>query len=317
MLSVIVVDYNSIKNTLSYIRELSKKMTSDGDIHYIIVDNYSEIDDLCAKKEYAREFKGSQKLKLQDTCEFEGRCVKKYSFGTKKLTYISSGENAGYAKGNNLGMRLSQKLYGDDYYLISNNDIDVPEIFDFSRIKKIFDNIESVSVIGPKIVGTDGEPQSPNRKPEAFGNLVMTYLSMATHDKLFKWNDVDYTGKSGVCYRVMGSFMFLRASAMAETGMFDENTFMFAEEMILSERLLRHGYLTYFYNDLTVVHAHGESVDKVADRSEPLRWAHESVSYYFKEYRGTSKAMLSFGRFVCNLYIKLYKLKKKMAARRT
>ena len=308
MLSVIVVDYNSIEKTLSYIKDLSGKMTAPGDIHYIIVDNYSEIADLETK---------ADTLKLTGTDEFEGKKVKTYaSQEESSVTYIAAGDNLGYAKGNNLGMRLSSKLFGDDYYLISNNDIEIPESFDFSIIKKKFDNITSIAVIGPKVVGTDGKPQSPNKKPSAFGNLVATYLSMATHDKFFKWDDVDYTDESKLCYRIMGSFMFLRASAMKEVGMFDENTFMFAEEMILSERMIRHGYLTYFFNDLTVIHAHGETIDKLADRSDPVKWSHDSVSYYFKKYRNTGGAMLLLGNITCNLYIKLYKLKKKSRIRK-
>lgn len=315
MLSVIVVDYNSIEKTLRYIRDISKKLVADGDIHYIIVDNRSDIKDLCGNHKYSHCFSGKEKLKRKEDEEFEGKRVVRYSFGGKSLTYISAGDNLGYAKGNNLGIRLSEKLFGDEYYLVSNNDIEISDTFDFGMIKRIFDRNSAVAVIGPKIVGLDGEPQSPNRKPTAFGNLVMTYLSMATHDKIFKWNDVDYTGESKTCYRVMGSFMFIRASAMAEAGMFDENTFMFAEEMILSERLLRCGYLTYFYNGLSVIHAHGESVGKVADRSEPIKWAHESLTYYFKTYRKTSVVLLWLGKATCGLYIKLYKLKKKIASR--
>ncbi|WP_027209450.1 glycosyltransferase family 2 protein [Butyrivibrio hungatei] len=315
MLSVIVVDYNSIEKTLKYIRDISKKLIVDGDIHYIIVDNHSDVENLCENHKYSHCFSGKEKLTHKKSDEFEGKRVSRYSFGGKSLTYISAGENLGYAKGNNLGMRLSEKLFGDEYYLVSNNDIEISDTFDFGRIKGIFDRNTAIAVIGPKIVGLDGEVQSPNRKPTAFGNLVMTYLSMATHDKIFKWNDVDYTDESKICYRVMGSFMLIRASAMSEVGMFDEKTFMFAEEMILSERLLRCGYLTYFYNGLSVIHAHGESVDKLEDRSEPVRWAHESLSYYFKEYRKTSEIIIRFGRVVCGLYIKLYKLKKKIASR--
>ena len=94
--------------------------------------------------------------------------------------------------------------------------------------------------------------------------------------------------------------------------MFDENTFMYAEEMILSERLKRHGYQVYFCNDIEVIHAHGDSVNKVEDRSEPVKWSHESISYYFGKYRGTSEVVLFLGRLTCNLYLFIYRLKNKM-----
>lgn len=304
MLSVIVVDYRSLGKTIKYISELTNQIVSDEDIHFIIVDNYSENTDLCVIED--------NNLKYVGVTNELGKRLYHYEINGKEVVYVYSGGNVGYAKGNNLGMRVSELLFKDAYYLVSNNDIAIENAIDISLIQRIFDNMPSVAVIGPKVIGLDGIPQSPNRKPDAFGNLVLTYFSMATHDKLFKWNDVDYTGESKICYRVMGSFVFLRASAMADVGMYDENTFMFAEEMILSERMLKRGYETYFYDDITVIHVHGESVDRIADRSEPVKWSHESVSYYFREYRDTSRILLAIGNLTCKIYIALYRFKKEM-----
>ncbi|MBO4458954.1 MAG: glycosyltransferase family 2 protein [Butyrivibrio sp.] len=306
MLSIIVVDYNSIEKTLGYISHLREKIRCKGEIHFIVVDNYSNINDI-------NMFVSGDKYDPVETLDFEGKPVKVYSFANSKLVYISSGENAGYAKGNNLGMRFSKEYFSDEYYLVSNNDIEISKCFDFEEIKDIFDKNFDVAVIGPRIVGLDGVPQSPCNKPSAFGNLVMWHLSMATHDKLFKWNDVDYTKESKKCYRVMGSFMFMRAKAAHEANLFDENTFMYAEEMILSERLLRHGYHVFFYDELTVIHAHGESTGKIADPTIPVEWTFKSLCYYFEKYRNTSKAVLFIGKIVNRMYITLYKVKKRMS----
>lgn len=304
MLSVIVVDYKSLDRTIKYVEMLTNQIKLQQDVHYIVVDNYCENGDLCVASDCDIKAMG-----------IEYKCDKKiyrYEINGNDLVYIYSGGNMGYANGNNLGIKVSNELFGDDYYLVSNNDIEIHDPIDFKIIKDIFDGNGSIAVIGPKVIGLDGIPQSPNMKPTAFGNLFLTYLSMATHDRLFKWNDVDYTGESKICYRVMGSFMFLKASAVTEVGMFDENTFMYAEEMILSERLKRHGYQVYFCNDIEVIHAHGDSVNKVEDRSEPVKWSHESISYYFGKYRGTSEVVLFLGRLTCNLYLFIYRLKNKM-----
>ena len=56
----------------------------------------------------------------------------------------------------------------------------------------------------------------------------------------------------------MGCFMFLRMSAINNIGMFDENIFMYTEDIDLTRRIHKK-YKTMFWPEVTIVHAHKRS----------------------------------------------------------
>lgn len=292
MYSLIIVEYSSIVKTIECIRQYSNMINDWNFIHPIIVDNSPSREAIqVLEKKFGKATK-VENLKLPDVFSYDS------PYG--KIIYCYVGENLGYAKGNNLGTEIADKLYSDEFYIISNNDVVLKDVFDCNVIKKIFDEKLDVAVIGPRVIGLDGKEQSPHKKANAFSYLITNYWFKLWP---FRWKvDYDYTGVSKYCYRVMGSFMIIRAKAFCEAGRFDPKTFMFAEEMILSERLVRINYKNYFYNDITVVHEHGASVKKAATAIRSEQWAFESCCYYFKTYRGTSKMLISFAKLNFEVY---------------
>ena len=61
---------------------------------------------------------------------------------------------------------------------------------------------------------------------------------------------------------ISGAFMFLRAEAVAKTGLLDEEFFMFGEDIDYSYRLLNAGYNNYYFPDAEIIHFKGESTKK-------------------------------------------------------
>ena len=172
--------------------------------------------------------------------------------------------------------------------------------FDEKVFTDIFESDDSIAVIGPKVIGLDSKPQSPHKRVTSFKRLIAYYWFCRWP---FRWKpDYDYDGNSKICYRVMGSFMIIKADLFRQAGCFDPNTFMFCEEPILSERLLQIGAKTYFYNDWTVVHAHGETVKNTANQLRAEQWAFESCCYYYRKYIGTHKLIISAAKLNFWLY---------------
>lgn len=304
MLSVIIVDYNSLEDTIEYIKSVENMMIIKGSLNFIIVDNYAV--DGASPQQLNESFIPVDNKKILEMNVF------RYHYNNCNVVYVQAGGNVGYARGNNIGIKISKEIYNDDYFLISNNDIVIPQKINFDIFIDIFDTKKNIAVIGPQIIGLDGKPQSPHKKVSAFNFLVKKYWSMATHN-LVPWdNDLDYSNENKICYRVMGSFMIIKSNCIYDAGLFDENTFMYAEEMILSERLENKGYYTYFYNDVVVIHNHGKTVNKTKDMSLPLRWSFDSIYYYYLRYRKTSHIILMLGKLNFNLFILMYKIKKKL-----
>lgn len=62
--------------------------------------------------------------------------------------------------------------------------------------------------------------------------------------------------------------MLIKSDVMDEVGYFDENAFLYAEELILSEKFLEKGYKTGYYPDAWVRHVHGFSIEDLENRKK-------------------------------------------------
>lgn len=303
MFSLVVVDYNSINRTLEFINSFIES-TSNNKFQIILVDNYIKDDESITRtvKNIKRWWIESESLSVNEFFYDNKDSLEMMSFLTGRfpifqfrknnidLLYAVPLNNLGYAKGNNLGALLDRYFFHSKYLIISNNDIEFPQQVKIEEFEKIFKTNKDIAVIGPKVIGLDGEPQSPHKKISAFSQLILYHWVKGWPFK--KKLDYDYTNESKVVYRVMGSFMLVDSDAFFRVGGFDPHTFLFAEEPILSEKLLKIGKRCYFFNDLTVVHAHGVSVKKNNSVIKAETMSFESNYYYFKNYRNTSKGLL-------------------------
>ena len=84
------------------------------------------------------------------------------------------------------------------------------------------------------------------------------------------------------------SFLMVEAEAFFRAGMFDENTFLYAEENILSERLGTIGKGCWFNPSVQVVHEHGSTVNEHLRNKESALMQFRSMAYYYMHYKGYS-----------------------------
>ena len=98
--------------------------------------------------------------------------------------------------------------------------------------------------------------------------------------------------------------MLLRNEAMEKSDCMDERTFLYSEEDILAERLLKYGYYAY-YDPATKV-KHNESSSMHTLTLEQIRKkdkeASKSRTLYFREYLGYNNFLILLinlvGRFI-------------------
>ncbi len=302
MFAIVIVDYNTIEDTLKYIEQSILKIQSTGKLHFVIVDNGNRTD---TKEKIHRAY--GDKNKIDYICEKE---VEIFELAQTDVAICYAQSNLGYAKGNNLGLKVSEKLFGNNYALISNNDIIVQDIIELDEIERIFEQNKNIAVIGPRIIGRDGKVQNPHRYISSYKDLLFYYWSMALLNCFRNYlDDVDYKDKSGYCDWVMGCFTFLDCRKVKEVGYFDENTFLYYEEQILSKKLERHKYTNYYYKDITVIHNHGATVKKNVSRLTNVRITFNSACYYYQNYRGVSAKFICLAKANFIIYTGIYKFK--------
>lgn len=317
MYTLILVDYNSIDATTEYIARCWEALGETGASHVVIVENGSNEgipEKLSAL--YGNCTMGQLTGIEQTVCRFRTE--------NQDICYCYSGENMGYARGNNLGAKIAKALWEDPFYIISNNDLVFKKPMDLSVTDRLFEQAPAVGVIGPQVTTPDGVSQSPQAWAPAFRRLIVNYwrrfvAAFLSGKKksaylLRHCCDVVIDASSGPCAWVSGCFFFVRANAFHKVEMFDEHTFLYAEEMILSRRMEAAGYKVWFCRELEIIHNHAQTTKKSISVMKGRELDFRAVLYYYKTYTKTSQAVLTFAnwnfavyKFIFNGFQKLRK----------
>jgi GT2 family glycosyltransferase len=188
--------------------------------------------------------------------------------------------NAGYAAGNNIGIRYAIQ-HGYQYTWILNSDV---LLTDPNVLKVMVERAEAdvhVGVVGPLIVSRDDTEVGPYLyRPTLWRSTLGIFA-----DKKSRMNHIH---KAGRVYRVYGCCMLLKNEAMEKCDCMDERTFLYSEEDILAERLLKYGYYAYYEPKTKVKHNESSSMrtltmDQIRKKDKEVS---KSRTLYYKEYLG-------------------------------
>lgn len=218
---------------------------------------------------------------------------------------VLAAENGGYARGNNLGARWLRENVHPTQILFTNDDVVITSVSVVEALAEAAAKNPKIGAIGPEVVGMDGIRQSPEPYIGLWDRYVWMYLS-TPFISLARKRDrfgLDYPTRAGEGphYKLSGSFFLVNADAFFEAGLFDEHTFLYAEENIMAERFSRIGRCCWFLPCVQVVHEHGKTVDGHMSKRAKALLQYDSMAYYYTEYKG-------YSRFVTLLVRLFYRL---------
>lgn len=318
MYSLIIVDFNSIRKTVEYIEACKSAMGEEGSSHVVIVQNGDPTLDLDV-------LTGCYGQADPNPIMIAGKTVLTFRSGFQTIAYCASNENLGYAKGNNLAATIAFELWNDPYYIISNNDLAFSEKLDLQIANQLFDNNPDIGIIGPQVVTPEGEIQSPRRWISAGKKLIASYwlsgfsgifgsrFRSRVYDQFGR--DIAFQAESDYYAWVAGCFMIIRAKAFHDAGMFDEHTFLYAEEPILAKRFERIQSRVYFCRELKVIHAHGATTANHLKMMQMNKIDFMSNYYLYKTYMHTSPVVLFCSKLSFRLFMFLLSMKAKLHRR--
>jgi GT2 family glycosyltransferase len=262
-LSVIILNYNvryfleqcviSVQNALE---------TIEGEI--IVIDNNSS----------------------DDSCE-----MMKQRFPNVKL--IQNNENIGFPKGNNIGVSQAK----GEYICILNPDTVVAEDT-FIKVLAFVPKQSNLGIVGVKLIDGTGNflPESKRGIPTPFvaftkvTGLYKLFPRSRTFGKYYAQHlDENQTGKVAI---LVGAFMFMKRDLYLEVGGFDEDCFMYSDDIDLSYRVLKEGKSNYYFHETTVIHYKGESTIKDGIYMKRFQ---EAMQFFYKKHY---KASLVFSLFM-------------------
>jgi GT2 family glycosyltransferase len=168
-------------------------------------------------------------------------------------------ENKGMGGGNNAGMRVANGRY----YLLLNSDAWVVDD-GLERLVAYADEHPEAAVVGPRLLNTDGTLQRSVRAEPTLWRLATEYLfirKLAPRSRLL--NPLYAGGFAHDAERevdwLYGPALLVRRDAVDAVGLFDEEFFMFSEEVDWMTRFRRAGWTVRFYPGAEVVHVGGAS----------------------------------------------------------
>lgn len=193
--------------------------------------------------------------------------------------FIQNQKNAGYAAGNNIGIRYAID-HGYEFSLIINNDLKIVDARFMEKMVQICDADVQVACVGPKILDINGIPVPPYCERPTLHSLTLGIVQE-------KKKRSKYIDKPRTVYRVFGCCMLLRNSAMAAVDCMDERTFLYYEEHILTERLSAKEYTTFYNPKASIVHLESSTVNQEhsGKNLSKIKIKLHSMELYLSEYR--------------------------------
>jgi GT2 family glycosyltransferase len=218
-----------------------------------------------------------------------------------QVRFVDAKANVGFGKANNLGAKKAK----GEYLLLLNSDT---LIFD-NAIKESLDNLKKLSDVGVyscKLLNADKTVQASGGHFPTFGNVFawqffiddlpfIGSLIPSFHPQLSSYNrnrQMDW---------ITGAFMIIPKDVYDQVDGFDENIFMYTEEMELCFRLRKLGYKTVYQISPSIIHLGGASGGSVFALTSEIK----NMIYFWKKHK--PKWQLPFIKFffLCGSLLRL------------
>ena len=235
-LSIIIINYKSAHHILTCIESIYKE-THKHSFEIIVVDNDSGDDS-------------------------EDKIRNSYP----AIKWFQSGYNAGFARANNIGIRAAS---GEDILILNGDTIILESALDktIDHFKKKKDAVAcGVQLLNPdenhQISGAYFKKGGLNLLlPLPYLGRLVRYLGQKLKTKIPSVKSV--SSEQEVDW-IVGAFIMVKKSVLEKSGLFDEDFFMYAEEIEWCSRLRKQGKL-YLFQEPKVIHIGGGTSDNYYD----------------------------------------------------
>ncbi len=215
------------------------------------------------------DFTTGTEIIVVDNASTDKTVSKIKKFG-KKVKFIETGANLGFSAGINVG---AKKATGE-YLLFVNPDTKFKS-GNIEDMISVFDNNIDAGVVGGRMQAADGHVEKSTGK--FFGVLASILIAAGLDEKLGVRRS---PGKIEKVDFVSGGFMMVKAELFRKLGGFDENLFMYVEDMELCFRARLSGYSTYFVPSVVVTHIGQGS----SNRAFAIKNIFRGVLYFHKKH---------------------------------
>jgi hypothetical protein len=229
----------------------------------------------------------STEIIVVDNASSDGTCeLVRDQFPTVHL--LQTGENLGFAKANNAGIRASR----GEYICLINSDVNVPSNC-LQQVTDYISNHPDIGMLGPQMLGPDGNVERSSMRFPTLWNCFCRALaldSLLPKSKVFGGQLMrDFNHNQVADVEVLnGWFWVVRREALDQVGLLDERFFIYGEDIDWSKRFHMRGWRVVFYPGASALHYGGAS-----SSNAPVRFFIEqrkaSLQYWEKHHSPTAR----------------------------
>lgn len=238
-------------------------MASQPDLSIIIL-NY-KMDGLvknCLKSIYSHAPKANVEVIVVDN-NSQDHCERMVTNHFPQARFIQTGDNYGYAKGNNIGI---QQATGRHILLVNPDVVFLDPVFD--EIIELMDKHETVGMATVQLRSPDGSIQPGAWRFHTIATPLYQRIRLLRDSRLgqsaiqeFEMKDWNREDSRPVDW-VQGSCMIIRREALKDIGLLDEDFFMYFTDVDWCRRCWDAGWKVYYFARPKVIHYyHRESAE--------------------------------------------------------
>jgi GT2 family glycosyltransferase len=218
------------------------------------------------------------------------------------LILIQTGENLGFAGGNNVGIKYALAKDDFEYVWLLNNDAVVDKEA-LTEMVKLAESDEEISVVGSKLLYYY-KPDTIQALGGKINKWLGTLKQIANLEKdNGQWN------KEFEVEQVAGTSMLIKESVIKEAGLMDENYFLYWEDVNWCLRIKRLGWKLFYCPKSKVWHKEGGTVgykspvsDYYSTRNNLILW-----KKFFRSYLPIVFIILFVGKIINRIKRKQFK----------
>ena len=281
-LSIIIINYKSAHHVLACIESIYKE-TQKYSFEIIVVDNDSA--------------DGSQE-KICSTFP--------------NIIWIQSGYNAGFARANNIGIRQS---IGENILILNADTIILENAVD--KTIDLFKTKNDAVASGVQLLNPDGTHQISGAYfikgglnfllPLPYLGRFIRYMGYKLKSKIPSIKSVPEDQEVDW---IVGAFIIVKKSVLEKAGLFDEDFFMYVEEIEWCSRLRKQGKL-YLFSSPKVIHLLGGSSSEyydISDKEKGINIANKKGGQIIISNLLRVRKQYGIGWFMFNFFIYLFEL---------
>jgi len=222
--------------------------------------NYNGLDDTVRCIESLLQLSDPPHIVVVDNGSSEKGTVEKLS-GIHGIKFIALGENFGFGRANNIGIRWAFENLDCEFVFLLNNDATVkPDTL--SHLELLLDKNGAAGIATPRIVFADNPTVlwcGRGNIDFGIGSVILPgHMGLADAPQAMLEGDTEFA---------CGCAMLIRRSVLEQVGGFDPRFFMYEEDVELSIRVRNTGWKIWYVPQAIVAHRSQGSLRKKEERN--------------------------------------------------